>query len=640
MMVGRPQIVFVHGLFSSGDVWNNFVNLLQSDDMLSEVDYLRFQYSTPKFRILPTKKIPSFNDLADRLRTFIELNCDSAKPLIIVSHSQGGLIVQRFLTRSLESELIESVRRIKMIVMFSCPNSGSDVLLSLRKMFIIWRHTQEKELRPLNDLVTHSRRTILWKIMKAQPTDPKACYIPIFLYAGDTDNVVTSVSAFDVFPVENTQVIQGNHSSVIQPNSTEDESYKALSRRIKQVIETAPASSEQTDRDENDEALERSTDEEPNVDELLDKARQYDEEGLNHQADATYRRAISTGNLDALQDYSRFQRRQGDLSGSIDTSAQIIDVLVDSEDTEENRVHQSRVMATIGIARRNLGKLQQSEQSLREAIRAVRGNTDAESGARAYALDNLGITLMRSTDAKAARRCFDDALDIRERLGSKLGLAHTLMNIARLDMRQGHLDDALQGCQRAMSLLDRERDSSAMAAALSIRGEVAFINSEFDAAEADFTSALEFNEATGRSVNIALSQQQLARALLEKGDTAKAQAYARKARDNYQLSSNAEGEVGSNQTLARIANSNGDHERAVTMLEDCVAAYSDLGNLTGEAWSTLYLADVLYQLNRPAAAAARLERAAVLAASIDNALVRRAVDTFEPPTGQVAPQSR
>ncbi|WP_166555567.1 alpha/beta fold hydrolase [Mycolicibacterium sp. CBMA 226] len=625
-MVDRPQIVFVHGLFSSAAIWDKFVSLLRNDTAFKDIDCLRFEYSTPKFRLLPTRKIPSFDDLADRLRTFIDLNCDPAKPLLIVSHSQGGLIVQRFLARSLDSELLESVRRIKMVVMFSCPNAGSDILLSLRRVTVMWRHAQEKELRPLNDLVTATRRTILWKVIHAQPNDPKSCHIPIFLYAGDTDNVVTSVSAFDVFPLENTAVIKGDHSSVIQPTGTEDESYKALSRRIKQVIENTGESTRSAEPADNGTQSEPLQDSEPNVEELLRRARQYEAEGLNSRAEATYRRASSTRNLNALQDYSRFQRRQGDLAGSIHTSSRIIEVLVDSDDTEENRVHQSRVMATTGIAQRNLGNLRQSEKSLREAIRAVRGDTELEIEARAYALDNLGITLVRSADTKAARRCFDDALDIRERLNGKIGLAHTLMNIARLDMRDGNLEDAMSGCQRAMSLLDAQTDSAAMASALSIRGEVAYINSRFDAAQRDFAKALRLNEATGRGVNIALSQQQLARVLLEQGDKVQAEIYARKALDHYRSSSNAEGEVGSNQTLARITYSNGDHELSITMLEDCVAAYNDLGNLTGEAWSTLYLADVLFKLDRPAAAKARLERAAVLAATIDNASLRRAVD--------------
>ncbi|MFD3813236.1 alpha/beta fold hydrolase [Rhodococcus sp. NPDC058639] len=625
-MVAMPQVIFVHGLFSSVAVWDNFENLLTRDRDLRGVEYFRFGYSTPKFRIRPTRKIPSFDDLADRLRGFIESHCDDQRPLIIVSHSQGGLIVQRFLAASLDAGFLDSIRQVKMVVMFSCPNSGSDILLSIRRMFIIWSHAQEKELRPINELVTKSRRTILWKIIRAKPNDPKACHIPIFLYAGDTDNVVTSVSAFDVFPLENTRVIEGDHSSIIQPTNESDESYKNLRKRIVQVIEDSAALSNCMDVDEEGSA-------EPNgsveVDELLKKAREYEGQNLNHQADATYRKAVSTGNLHALQDYSRFQRRQGDLVGSIRTSDRLIEVLIDGDDTEESRVHRSRVMSSIGVSQRNLGKLQQSEQSLREAIRAARGSTNAELEARAYALDNLGITLVRTNDTKAARRCYDEALEIRERVGGMLGLANTVMNLARLDMREGSLDRSLEGCERAMEMLDESRNAAEIASVFSLRGEAAFSSSNFDVAERHFEESLKYNEATGRAVNIALSQHQLARTFFELGDIVKAEMYARRARENYHSASNYDGETGVNQTLARIATMNGENELAASMLEECAAKYSDLGNLTGEAWSTFYLAKVLYLLNRPAAAGTRFERATVLAASIDNASLRHAIDTFK-----------
>jgi hypothetical protein len=180
-MLGPPQLVFVHGLFASGEVWSRFRTLLASDSALSDVDQHCFEYTSPKGRFL-------------------------------VSHSQGGLIVQRFLARSLESEQYADIQPITMVVMFACPNTGSDILLSVRRWSTIWRHPQEKELRPLNRLVTETRRTILRRIVNADESDPNSMHIPIYLYAGDEDNIVTSVSALDVFPAECTGVISGDHS--------------------------------------------------------------------------------------------------------------------------------------------------------------------------------------------------------------------------------------------------------------------------------------------------------------------------------------------------------------------------------------------------------------------------------------------
>lgn len=626
IMVDQPQIVFVPGLFSSPEIWNGLVSLLQEDSSLSGVDFLRFKYTTQKVELRPWRKIPDFDDLADQLRTYINTRCDTRRPVMIVSHSQGGLIVQRFLARSLQQELYDDIRGINKIVMFSCPNSGSDIFLSLRRVAIVWRHTQERELRPLNRLVSETRSIVLRRIIGAPQDDPSSCYVPMHFYAGDTDNVVTSVSALDVFPPANTGVIRGDHSSIIQPQGTDDDTYVVVRTHIDQVIQTSEKS---TDRTAPALPIAATPGESLNVPDLVQRASTYAAEGLNSQAEATYQQAAATGDIRALQEYSRFQRRQGHLTESIVTSSRVIEILVNSDDSADNRVRRSHVMSTIGISQRKLGKLLQSEKSLREAVLSAQGDTVAESKARAYALDNLGITLMRGADMAAARRSFQEALSVRETLDDNSGLAQTLMNIARLELREGGLDAAAEACDNALRLLDKDKDKAGVASALSIRGEVEYAKPDLHAAEDAFNEALELNTSTGRSVSIALSQQQLARTLLVKGDTVGAEMHARRSLTNFTSASNMEGEVSSRQLLGRIANANGAPEEAVAVLEECVMTYRRLGNLTGEAWSSFYLAEVLYQLDRPDAGAARLQRAAGIADSINNASLRRAVDAFQ-----------
>lgn len=620
----RPQIVFVHGLFSAAEVWDTFQALLKSDDSLLPVDCFFFEYPSPKVRLSLRRKIPDFDDLADRLRTFIRSRCAFERPIIVVSHSQGGLIVQRFLARSLEKEQYEEIRAIKMIVMYACPNAGSDILLSIRRGLIVWRHSQERELRPLNRMVTETRGTILRKIINADPDDPNSFHTPMYFYAGEEDNIVTSVSALDVFPAEYTGVISGDHSTIIQPASADGESYRVLRRHIRQVAEAYDSEKESSA------SLEPADGEISDIPGLIDRATSYAQQGQNSQAEATFLQATATGDLDALQAYSRFQRQQGRLEKSIATSLRVIDELSSAEDTSENRVRRSKVLATIGISQRNLGKLQQSERSLREAVSAPNGNDVAELHALVYALDNLGLTLMRGADMKGAKECFNNARKIREDFGDESKLAPSLTNLARIEMREGNLDEAVVACNKALELLDGEKSTAEVATILALRGEIAYARPDIEAAERDFSEALNLNNSTGRSVSIALSQQQLGKTLLMKGDRVAAEAHARKSLENCKSASNVEGEVGAKQLLARIVSANGDHAGAVVMLEDCVSTYRDLGNLTGEGWSSLYLAQALYKLHKPDAAAARLQRAAAIAEWIANASLRSAVEMFTP----------
>ncbi|SKN29039.1 Predicted ATPase [Mycobacteroides abscessus subsp. bolletii] len=621
----RPQIVFIHGLFSSSQVWAKFKNELRSDCSLADFDDLYFEYASPKARLSLKRKIPEFNDLADRLRTFLRIKCDSTRPIMLVSHSQGGLIVQRFLARSLQAEQYSDIKKVKMIVMFSCPNSGSDLLLSLRRGVIFWRHAQERELRPLDRLVTDTRRTILRMIVNADENDEGSCHVPVYLYAGDEDRIVTSVSALDVFPAEYTGVISGDHSSIIQPENINAESYRALRRHICQVIDSTNLTNQvlpslsilPDDRD-------------IDIEQLIREAEEYDLNGQNSQAEATYARAAATGNLDALQAYSKFQRRHGKLNESIASSFQVIERLTAADDNVENRVLRSKVLSTIGISQRNLGKLQQSERSLREAASAVGEVNLPEMKVRAYALDNLGLTLMRSADMKAAKESFGEARRIREGMGDPKLLSPSWLNIARIEAREGDLDAADDSCLKALRPLNKDDHTSDVAAILSLQGEIAYARGDLSSAESAYQEALRLNNKIGRSVTIALSQQQLARTLLKKGDLVAAEIHAKKSLHNCKAASNVEGEAGAKQVLARIANSNGDQTNAILMLEDCVATYRDLGNFTGEAWSSFYLAEALYQTDRLDSAAARLQRAAALADSLTNASLSHAVETFNP----------
>jgi tetratricopeptide (TPR) repeat protein len=433
----------------------------------------------------------------------------------------------------------------------------------------------------------------------------------------------------DVFPAEYTGVISGDHSSIIQPRDVDADSYRELRRHVIHAIELAKAP--ETDDDSSSQGTSIDTEEIDDVPALIHTAEQLALQGQNSQAEATFLLASSTGDLDAMQAYSRFQRQQGHLDNSISTSRRVIEKLATAEDSPANRIRRSKVLSTIGISQRNLGKLQNSERSLREAVSAARADGDeVELDTRAYALDNLGLTLMRSADIRGAKSAFPESRSIRERMHNESKLAPSLLNIARILYREGDFNTAERDCEKALDLWSFEKDPANVAATYSLKGEIAFAMGEYASAEVSFGRALDINNDIGRSVSIALTQQQLARTLFMKGDLVGAEAQARKSHENCVSAANVEGRVGAEQILARIASSNGDRANAVVLLEECVTSYRELGNLTGEAWSSFYLAEVLYDLGRNDSGAARLQRAAALADSITNASLRRAVETFQP----------
>jgi pimeloyl-ACP methyl ester carboxylesterase len=222
----RTAVVLVHGLFSSAKTWNCFTNLISSDPELARFSLAPFEYATPRFKLNPLQSIPDFDTLAESLQTFIAVDLAAYESIVLVSHSQGGLIIQRYLAWMISRGRARELVRIRRIVMFACPNSGADLFILARRGLKVWHHPQESELRPLNKSVADAHQMVLDHIVYARRTSDNKVHIPIVAYVGETDNVVKPVSAKGDFP--ETGVIPGNHFSIIQPDSPQHRSYIVL----------------------------------------------------------------------------------------------------------------------------------------------------------------------------------------------------------------------------------------------------------------------------------------------------------------------------------------------------------------------------------------------------------------------------
>ncbi|MYR43036.1 alpha/beta hydrolase [Streptomyces sp. SID5910] len=219
-------VVFVHGLFSSGSTWDQFRNLVAQDAELRPFETLTFSYVSRPAVLNPQRRLPSFDDVADNLRGFLEVDARHFGNVVLVAHSQGGLIVQRYLSRMLHDGRGLELARIRRVVLFACPNLGSELALSLRRAIWRGRHPQEHQLRPITQAVTEAQRTVVTRIDHATAGAADQCPIAITAYAGDTDNIVTSASARSVF--RDVGVLPGDHSTIIRPDSSRHRSYTVL----------------------------------------------------------------------------------------------------------------------------------------------------------------------------------------------------------------------------------------------------------------------------------------------------------------------------------------------------------------------------------------------------------------------------
>jgi tetratricopeptide (TPR) repeat protein/pimeloyl-ACP methyl ester carboxylesterase len=223
-------LVLVHGIFSSGKTWDSLKVSIAADEKFASLFVTTFEYSSPRFRFIPTRVIPDYDDIALKLWTFLQSKLSDCEKIAIVSHSQGGLIVQRMLARQVEAGSAQSLARIQQIILLACPNSGSDLFLALRRYAFPWRHPQERALRPLDKALERTRSTVLEKVIHAKEVTSTTCPIIIHAYAGETDGIVKSQSALSAFT--STGMLEGDHSSILDFGAPGGLNYSVIRRHL------------------------------------------------------------------------------------------------------------------------------------------------------------------------------------------------------------------------------------------------------------------------------------------------------------------------------------------------------------------------------------------------------------------------
>ncbi|MBU3064753.1 alpha/beta fold hydrolase [Nocardia sp. NEAU-G5] len=235
MPSARAAVVFVHGMFSSARTWSQLIERMGEDAELGErYRVFPFEYASPKVRVSPLRRIPDYDVIADDLTTFLDVDVAEYGSVVLVGHSQGGLIIQRYLARVVKAGRARKLARIKAIIMFACPNSGSQLALLLRRSARFWENPQEKQLRPINDEVIDAQRYVLERIQFARDVDDQNCPIPIYVYAGTEDNVVTPASARGVFP--EAKALPGDHSTILHADSASSRTFTALRSHLREVL--------------------------------------------------------------------------------------------------------------------------------------------------------------------------------------------------------------------------------------------------------------------------------------------------------------------------------------------------------------------------------------------------------------------
>lgn len=252
----HADLVLIHGFWSSPATWDRLITRMRQDEDLAGLSIHAFRYESPKLRWTGSPaRIPDCDDIAQSLPAYLSANAPLTTPIAIVTHSQGGLILQRFLAWMLTEGRGRELARIRLIVMLSCPNEGSEYLRSIRAITGFGHRPQASQLDVLDREVGEARRIVLRQIVNATVVDARHCPIPVFVYSGRTDNIVLRESAQSVFPYA--EVLPGDHFSILDPDAPGHLTLPTLKRHLREALTLAETTAAHPAVDEGRESVRR-----------------------------------------------------------------------------------------------------------------------------------------------------------------------------------------------------------------------------------------------------------------------------------------------------------------------------------------------------------------------------------------------
>ncbi|HVE35967.1 MAG TPA: alpha/beta hydrolase [Gemmatimonadaceae bacterium] len=238
-MKSRIHLVFVHGFNSDKSTWNELWRQLSHGAFpRAELVPHWFEYNSKLVELNFSNAIPKLDEIRESFATYLstELRAGDGEPIVLVGHSQGGLVILSTLAFHLDSRRAQDLRQIAHCVLISTPTNGSDFLGPARSIIrkLPWvNKEQEQQLRPLDEYIGRLQRRIAGDVLFAVAPTEHSCPIPITAIYGTEDPIVKSQSARWIFT--HTEAVPGNHLSVHKPTDRD----AAICRLIRRVAEDA-----------------------------------------------------------------------------------------------------------------------------------------------------------------------------------------------------------------------------------------------------------------------------------------------------------------------------------------------------------------------------------------------------------------
>ncbi|HEY6085642.1 MAG TPA: alpha/beta hydrolase, partial [Nitrospira sp.] len=241
----KSIVVLIHGFISDHHCWDPLRRLFETDHNITDrFDIECFEYPTSLIGSGHADSHPLLREVAGSLADFLFQPRFANRNLVLVGHSQGGLVIQAYFVLLLEAGQAKQLSRIRQAIFIATPNLGSIFLDRTRRLtdrmlkFFSgsFLHPQERLLRALQPEIMEIQKLLLGKIVGAGAHSEQAYPIPLQCFYGSEDKIVLDISAQSFFTSEICTPLAAGHMDIIKPRDRTDERYVKLVDALLQPI--------------------------------------------------------------------------------------------------------------------------------------------------------------------------------------------------------------------------------------------------------------------------------------------------------------------------------------------------------------------------------------------------------------------
>jgi len=230
------------------------------------------------------------------------------------------------------------------------------------------------------------------------------------------------------------------------------------------------------------------------------------------------------------------------------------------------------------------GYLSEGRDWLESILAAAPLSAGSDKGARARALNGVGVLAYMQGDYRQATKSYEESLALRRELGDTRGVGASLYNLGNLARDQGDLARAAALLEESLTLYRGLGDTWLIAGALHGLGEVARYQGDLERAATLLQESLVLRRTLGNRQAIAISLDALSNVALARGEFEHAEMLYVESSALYEALRDAQGQAHALNNLAKVRRFQGNYRQAFLLYAKSLRLYRSLGKKLGMAW--------------------------------------------------------